>query len=345
MTVKVGVVGAAPVLGFAAAKQHPNRLAQIVRDHSLRGPIGTDSLLASLGTRIWGLVERIVLRFGDPLVQWRLGPFALRLQLSHRLPSHFTYWPHYNRNLGRIAKVLYDCQPDLRAVDVGANVGDSVAVVRADAEFPVLCVEPDPRFFDLLKRNTAQFRDVVLVQEYLGEGPAEVAGRLSLAGGTGHLEAGAPQDETIQIRTLCDVLSEHPEFAGAKLVKIDTDGYDCKILRGAAPWLARSKPVLFFEYDPYFLSLQSDDGLSVFATLKQLGYSDLLIYDNVGKLISSERLDEDAALSRMHYEYCDGQRGGLYVDLCVFHGEDSELFAAALAAETEYFRAADRHAL
>lgn len=311
-------------------------IGQFVRDRVVRPAGANGGALAKLRDRAWSRAERLVLKFGDPLVRFRFGPFDLRLPLSHRLPIYLQQCPHYNRNLGRIGKLLSARYPGLCAVDVGANVGDSVAVLRARAHFPVLCVEADPGFFELLRRNAAQFPDVELVRAYLGEAPSEVPGRLRSAEGTGHVEA-ADSGQTISIRTLCQVLADHPRFAAAKLVKIDTDGYDCKIIRGAAPCLGRSKPVLFFEYDPYFLSRQGDDGLSVFRTLDDLGYRDLLVYDNLGRLLGPARVGDDADLSRIHNDYCDGRPGGRYVDLCAFHSDDADSFAEALRSETAFF--------
>lgn len=31
--------------------------------------------------------------------------------------------------------------PDLSLIDIGTNVGDTVAIVRQDAHYPILCVE------------------------------------------------------------------------------------------------------------------------------------------------------------------------------------------------------------
>lgn len=324
-------------------------IGQFVRDRVMHPANAAGGALAKLRTRAWSRAERLVLKFGDPLVRFRFASFDLSLPLSHRLPIYLHQCPHYNRNLGRIGKLMHERFPDLRAVDVGANVGDSVAVLRAQAHFPILCVEADPRFFDLLRQNAAQFPDVALVRAYLGEAPSEVAGRLNSAEGTGHVEvepspARTAAVETISIRTLCQVFAEYPSFASAKLVKIDTDGYDCKILRGAAPCLAKSKPVLFFEYDPYFLSRQGDDGLAVFRTLGELGYRDLLVYDNLGNLIGPARVDDEAGTKRIHDVHCDHRAGGRYVDLCAFHADDAAVFAAALSSEAGYFRgAADGH--
>jgi FkbM family methyltransferase len=317
------------------------RPGQFLRDRYLRRPARTGS--PTLAARVYSRLERLVLRFEDPLVHFRFAGFDLRLPLSHRLPVFLHTCPHYNRNLGRLGKLVHQRYPGMTAIDVGANVGDSVAVLRSQSNFPILCVEADATFFDLLQQNAKQFADVELARAYLGESPSRLPGRLVSSSGTGHVQA-APNGaaETIHIRTLCDLLAEHPRFAAPKFVKIDTDGYDCKILRGAAPCLSKSKPVLFFEYDTYFLRQSNDDGLSAFATLKDLGYTDLLVYDNLGVLLGPARIDDDAALLRIHNEYCDGRPGGRYTDLCAFHAEDQGLFAAALTSESEYFKGTPR---
>jgi len=310
--------------------------AQLLRDRQLRQPAAP---APTLPTKIYSRLERLLLRVADPLVHFRYATFDLKLPLSHRLPVFLHTCPHYNRNLGRLGKLVHGRYPGLTAVDVGANVGDSVAVLRAQSSFPILCVEADPTFFNLLKQNAAQFQDVELAQAYLGEVPSELPGKLVSASGTGHVEtASNGATQTIRIRTLCDVLADHPRFAAPKFVKTDTDGYDAKILRGAAPCLARSRPVLFFEYDTWFLKQANDDGLSLFQTLKDLGYTDLLVYDNLGVLQPPARLNDEQALLRIHNELCEGRPGGRYADLCAFHAEDADLFAEALKSETEYFR-------
>src|SRR5207247_9913036 len=108
---------------------------------------------------------------------------------------------------------------------------DSVAVLREAAAFPILCVEADSRFFRVLKRNVSQFEDVELAHAYLGESDEEVRAHLDSARGTAKLAAS--NGDRVQIQTLSALLRDYPRFQSAKLLKIDTDGYDNKIIRGA----------------------------------------------------------------------------------------------------------------
>ncbi|WP_430666882.1 FkbM family methyltransferase [Helicobacter suis] len=80
---------------------------------------------------------------------------------------------------------------------------------------------------------------------------------------------------TTQQHTLDSLLAECgfvPNF-----IKIDTDGFDFKILRGAYKTLKDNKPVLFFEWDYVHLANQSEVALSIFAFLSNLGSSWLFL--------------------------------------------------------------------
>ncbi len=130
---------------------------------------------------------------------------------------------------------------------------------------------------------------------------------------------------------------EYPQFIHTKMIKIDTDGYDLIILRGALKYLETSKPVLFFEYDPYFLQQQDDNGLSIFPILQKIGYQDIIIYDNIGALLLSCNVSDNKILEEIH-AYYSGRGGKMYCDLCVFHKEDKDVFEFSRIEELNYFR-------
>ena len=86
----------------------------------------------------------------DWLVTFEIDGYLLYLPLSHRLPQHRLATPGYSSNLGRLAQIVQSKYPDLTLVDVGANVGDSVAIVRRRIHCPILCVEGEERFASIL---------------------------------------------------------------------------------------------------------------------------------------------------------------------------------------------------
>ena len=122
------------------------RLAERVERAILRGDPTTVAGRARLKAAIQA--RRILVRLGDPTVRYRVGAVELELPLSHELPFYQHDHPRYDRQLGAIAAELGG-----PVVDIGANVGDTAAAIRAESDVPILCVEGDPRFFALLERN------------------------------------------------------------------------------------------------------------------------------------------------------------------------------------------------
>jgi FkbM family methyltransferase len=273
-------------------------------------------------------------------VKRNIAGFSLRMPASHPLPEYLARFPHYNSNLGRIAHGIQSKHCIMSAIDVGANIGDSVAILRAQSQFPVLCIEGSDHYFEFLSHNARSFPDIRLEKAILGERDETIALELVEESGTGRM---VPGKET-QVKTLSTLVRNKPPFEKAKLVKIDTDGYDCRILRGAYDFIVLAKPVLFFEYTPALLALVGDDGISTLAHLSSLGYRHTLVYDKFGVLEGSLELDDWPGVEAMHransFDYQGGPYKGPYVDLCAFHDEDSDLFGSLMESEHAHFTAA-----
>src|SRR5271166_5414436 len=114
---------------------------------------GKDGVASRARYRVLCTIRQARLRFSDPLVRYRLGEMTLLLPLSHELPLYRRDLPQYSMNLGRIVAAVQAKYGNLTMIDVGANVGDSVAVVRAHADAVILCVEGEDQFFELLEVN------------------------------------------------------------------------------------------------------------------------------------------------------------------------------------------------
>jgi FkbM family methyltransferase len=243
--------------------------------------------------------RKLLLRVGDPLVRYRIGPVELLLPLSHELPFYRNDYPEYGEAVGRVAAQLGG-----PLIDIGANVGDTAAVLRARADAPILCVEGDEAFFQLLATNAAQLGDVELERAFVDAPPR---GRVERARGTSRIVAG---DAELPAKTLARILEEHPRFAEPALLKLDTDGFDVPILLGNLDLLARLRPVLFFEYDPH-VGADPD----VFERLREIGYAKMHVYENTG-----EHVETIALPGSIHDRYV-GHGGARYADVCLFTGE------------------------
>ncbi|HEY9298922.1 MAG TPA: FkbM family methyltransferase [Phormidium sp.] len=277
-----------------------------------------------------------IIKFSDPLISYEIAGFDMLLPFSHQLPFILKNYPYYSSNLARIAKYGKEKYQDIKFIDVGANIGDSIALLRKEAEFPILCIEGEDQFLSVLEKNANFFSEVHIIKAYLGESSNSIRGTTIKQGGTAHLSENKVGDNIIEVKKLSDVLKDYPSFWQSKMIKVDTDGFDCKILRGAADFLKSAKPIIFFEYDPFFLAEQGDDGISIFQDLSSYGYKSLLIYDNFGDLMLSANINNSRILEELHL-YFSGRLGHRYCDICVFHTEDSDLFEIAREREIQFF--------
>ena len=275
-----------------------------------------------------------MVRYGDPLVEIRVAGARLLAPLSHDLPIYQRNFAHYDTALPRLAQHLQAERGTLAAVDVGANIGDTAAALLAAPGTTVLAIEGDERFSRLLRANAAanaaHWGDrLTAVHALLGERREVLAAAIDSCGGTGRLR---PANRTMALRTLADVIDEHSAFRDAGLLKIDTDGFDIAILRGARPWLGATQPVLFFEYDPHFWRPVTPDGERLFGELAELGYGPLIAYDNFGWLLWSGTVHDRRRLEELE-AWLSGRDSLVYLDLCAFPARD--------ALSHEHFRASE----
>ena len=152
-------------------------------------------------------------------------------------------------------------------IDVGANIGylTSLAAVRAGVRGSVLAYEPHPSVFELLAANAARWQrkpgvaNVSVHQEALsdrgGTGELEVGPAFHTNMGLAALRApGTPEGDggetvAVPMRRLEDAAGGHD----IGLLKIDVEGHEPAVLRGARELLDRGRvrDVVFEDHDPY----------------------------------------------------------------------------------------------
>jgi FkbM family methyltransferase len=285
---------------------------------------GLDS--KQLFVRFWSrfllnFIQKIA-RYYDPLITYPINGQFLQLPISHALPIVLQRYPDYSQNIARLANCVYAKYPDLKIIDIGANVGDSVFIIRGKVPCPILCLEGDPGFFKILQNNINDCENVVTKQVFIGDNDTTEHKKLVVVSGTAHF---INSDSTrTEFRKLSSVLKDEPLFERAKLLKIDTDGFDLAIIRGSADLILVAKPVLFFEYDPFFFKNQQENGVSIFSLLQTWGYHSIAIYDNFGRYLIALALTETNKITDMH-GYLLNRLGDYYYDICAVQAEDLEI--------------------
>jgi FkbM family methyltransferase len=259
-----------------------------------------------------------------------IGRHRIRLATGSRTLEYKRKFRLYDTALGHIANVVRSKYPDLYAVDIGANVGDTAALIRNAADIPVLCVEGDATLLPILMENTQRLgADVVIEPSFVGsEGQTADPYLIDDAARNASLVEATKKGGSIKLRSLRDVLKKHPAFSRAKLLKTDTEGFDFDILRESLDFLRLARPIIFFEYDPHFRPNEPRAGLETIGALINEGYSDFVYYDNFGNLLLRANAKQPAAFVDLDAYLASNRRYGTvvyYFDVCAFHRDDADL--------------------
>lgn len=265
---------------------------------------------------------RTILLILDPnaTIQYPYNNYVLIFPFSHDYPLNRKEIPFYSENLGVVSKVISSKYSKTEAIDIGANIGDSAAIISHYSKMPVLCIEGNPKFIPLLEKNIKQMQNIVIELCFVGEVNENVS--TINYGGTARIE----KSETgIEVKTVSQILSKHENFKNAKLLKIDTDGFDFKILRASEEFLIYSKPIIFFEFDPFFLIKQNENPASIFPFLNKLCYTNLLLFDNHGELLCEIKSNQ----TELVFDFISyfNNNGKTYLDICAIHDEDYDLIS------------------
>jgi len=312
----------------------PSNIAELIirrMTQALDGPHGS-----AVQRKAFALLRRLIVAQGDKYIRYKLGGGDILLPLAHNLPLIRASFPQYSTNIGRLCSYVSEKYPDLRLVDIGANVGDTVAIVRERSQCPILCVEGDEYYFNILSENIrrAKFVSVEAVHALVASHTGEIKGQMVSTAGTAHFVE--DNRNLAKVIRLSHLLKDFPEFQAPKILKIDTDGFDCSILSSELEWLGGRKPVLFFEYDPYLFSSQPYDGTRIFADLSTIGYTFAIFYDNFGDYLTSVDLQRDTPILDDLQNYYLGRGGQQYLDVAVFHAEDDDLAGHVRMKEAEW---------
>jgi FkbM family methyltransferase len=181
---------------------------------------------------------------------------------------------HWDRHL--VERVAGYIAPGTLALDVGASLGLWTVplgrIARANGSL-LWCFEPNPdnhRWLDTnIERNglggIAEVKRMALGEQ---AGSAYLALR-EHGGGNGALDVGGgPGAVAVPVARLDDLdLPRRVSF-----VKLDVEGFELEVLRGARETLARDQPVIFGEFSTDWLQIRGEDLSRGLASLAELGY-------------------------------------------------------------------------
>jgi FkbM family methyltransferase len=257
----------------------------------------------------------------------------LAMPLSHALPSYLAANPYYDSLLARLSDYLARRGETLVCIDVGANIGDTIAAMyRPDARF--LAIEPSQKYSSYLRNNWGQANNVTVINEVCSSVSATKGLRLVERKGTASL-AFSDELPAVTAHTLDDISESYPAFARPRLVKVDTDGHDFEVLAGAEKLIERARPIVLFECDAFGNTGYVKDCLATLAFFESVGYRSFLLYDNLGYLMGRHTLaDLTHFKDLLFYQLTSNFR---YFDIIImeesdiepFHSQERTTFASA----------------
>lgn len=174
-------------------------------------------------------------------------------------------------------------KPGAVVVDAGAYIGDhTIAYARAvGLEGFVFAFEPNPVAFECLEYNMKPFSNVTCFKQGLGS-KTETKGITQYDGnyGINHITEGYGTSITS---------IDELELFGLDFLKIDVEGYEMEILKGAYETIKKFKPVMLIEINVCTLEREGKTEKDVFKFLDNLGYKYKNVYE--GQALSGDQYD------------------------------------------------------
>ncbi len=218
------------------------------------------------------------LRSSDTRLRTRdLGRFSMKLDLSYVVDTQIYYSGAFEP--ATVETLRQFLRSGGVALDVGANIGYITLVLRD-------CVGPEGKVvsFEPLTQNYVRLRDNIALNRYenvtaVHAGLGDRAGRMSVSLHPAcRLDGRSLPPENVAIVTLDDYLAEYP-IERLDLMKVDTDGAEEHVLRGAAKTLAAFRPVIVMELGIAVAADEDYPSARIIALLESYGYR---VFDETG---------------------------------------------------------------
>lgn len=267
-------------------------------------------------------------RHGDPskTFQVKVGNYLISMPGNNPLVKHYELFPNYNIELGKLAEIINKKYPGCSIIDIGANVGDTIAVVKSVIDIPIIGIEGDEFSYKFLNQNASLFNNLYIINQFLGDNNEQKLVNTEKEGWNTTLIPDATGKKSITLKTLDEILNDTKlNGRDIKLIKIDAEGFDTIILRGSFNTLAKHNPVLYFEYNRENMDIIGEDGLSTLYALIELGYNNIAFLDNHNRCLMYTSLTQTDIIKQLH-DYADGINGLIpHYDLCIFHKNDNDI--------------------
>lgn len=207
-------------------------------------PVMLDSIVLSIPSKAFAnyIGQRYLSKANIRRVKLIEQKFGVKYVFDDVFPPDIL-WNDYGERLDFLPK-----ENDV-IVDVGANIGDWSIVVGKHYRARVIAVEPSPRPFELLLKNiriNGLHEHVIAINCALFSEDKEISVYIDDSSGYAFLRRQDQLASRVLAKTLDGLLKEL-DVSRVDLIKIDTEGFEHEVLKGAMKTISKLKPRIIVE--------------------------------------------------------------------------------------------------
>jgi FkbM family methyltransferase len=207
--------------------------------------------------------------------------FKMKLHEEDELYSYIIRF-HGTPDLDDVATYTKFLQNGDVYIDVGANIGFN-AIIASKLVGPtgkVYAFEPDAKNFELLKYNIEmnELSNVILIQKAVMEESKTATLMRSRINFGDHRVNFAAKDHYIGPKIECVSLDDffesltYQDLIRIKLIKIDAQGSDAKVLQGGKEFFRKHRPHIIIEFAPAHLKNAGNSPFDIFSFIERHNY-------------------------------------------------------------------------
>jgi FkbM family methyltransferase len=133
-------------------------------------------------------------------------------------------------------------------IDIGTNIGYHILGVHKNTGAKCLGFEPHPKHFAVASYNCQDYTDIALVNAAVSDTTGDVIlTDFDVDKITNYGEVKSPDDEGQKTITSSSIRLDDIKLSGCTLMKIDVEGNEMRVLRGAEQTIEKFKPVILYE--------------------------------------------------------------------------------------------------
>ncbi|MBN3881472.1 MAG: FkbM family methyltransferase [Nostoc sp.] len=220
--------------------------------------------------------KQIKYQSSKKFITYNVKDISINLPYDHVLPHYQNRFRLYDKFIGIIAKYLPNNQDFI--VDIGANVGDTTALLLQYCLNPIICIEADKEFFDIMEHNLSEYNQrIVFVNSFVSGNNFQ---NVELVKNRGTARAVESKTKSLKSDSLESIIKSS-NLGTCILIKTDTDGFDFEILLSSLSIIKEHNPILYWENE--ISSLKNIElAKDLLNELKNMNYTQYIVMDNFG---------------------------------------------------------------